>query len=233
MRTPVPARKRIRWSRTFRVISARFPPIDLFERVADPSDWEALMEIEMLTNPRVRDEVGDIRLVSDDERLSGPGASWVMAAFTHIGFPSRFSDGTWGVYYAAKELETAVREKAFHLAEFFRATAEPLGSMSELRTLCAAVDARLHDIRSGFEEEHDPDGYSASQRLAHTLRASLSYGLVYRSVRHPEGQCLAILRPTALSVPLSGPHLRLRWDGHEIDRWFHFGDKRWRSLAQT
>ena len=89
-----PPKRRIRWASSYRVINARFPPIDLFERIADPDDWESLIELEMLTNPRVRQEAGEISLVPPDDRVSGAGASWVMAPFTHIGWPSRFSDGS-------------------------------------------------------------------------------------------------------------------------------------------
>ncbi len=138
---------RVRWAQSYRLVNARFPPVHVFERVADPSDWDALLELEMLTNPRVRDEVGDIALVPTEQRVSGPGASWVMAAFTHIGWPSRFSDGSWGVYYAARQLLTAVHEKAHHVARFYAATNEPLGTSMELRSLVAKIDARFHDVR--------------------------------------------------------------------------------------
>ena len=55
---------RITWTPSWRIIPSRFPPIDLFERIADPADWEALIQLESLTNPRLRDEVGEITLVS-------------------------------------------------------------------------------------------------------------------------------------------------------------------------
>ena len=40
------------------------------------------MPWESLTNPRLRDEVGDIRLMPPEDRVYGDGASWIMAAFT-------------------------------------------------------------------------------------------------------------------------------------------------------
>ncbi len=55
----------------------------------------------MLVNPRLRNEAGAIHLVPPEERVTGPGATWVMAPFTHFNpNGSRFSDGTYGVYYA-------------------------------------------------------------------------------------------------------------------------------------
>ena len=227
-----PPKRRIRWAKSYRVINARFPPIDVFERVADPDDWESLLELETLTNPRVRQEAGEISLVPPNDRVSGPGASWVMAPFTHIGWPSRFSDGSWGVYYCAQSLVTAVREKAHHVGLFFARTEEPLGTTMELRALVAAIDARFHDIRGGFRGVHDPNDYRAAQALARELRDAGSNGIVYRSLRHEGGVCLAALRPKAVSLPISGPNLRFHFDGERVDRWFHFGDRVWEAIER-
>ena len=74
----------------------------------NPAVWETLIELEQLTNPRVRNETGNINLVPPERRVSGNNASYVMAPFTHVNpRGSRFSDGTYGVYYAAERLETA------------------------------------------------------------------------------------------------------------------------------
>lgn len=222
---------RVRWARAYRAINSRYPPIDVFERVADPADWDALMQLEELTNPRVRDEWGEIALVPAGERVSGPGASWVMSAFTHTGFPSRFSDGSYGVYYAAAALETAVRETAYHFGRFLRATAEPRGSALELRVLISAgVDQRYHDVRAGHRELHLPDDYAPAQAFGRRLRAAGSQGIVYRSVRHSGGRCVAVLRPKAIPLPIQGPHLRYHFDGERIDRWLRLGDPEWQAL---
>lgn len=228
-----PLKRRVRWAKSYRVINARFPPINVFERVADPGDWESLIELETLTNPRARQETGEISLVPPGERVSGVGASWVMAPFTHIGWPSRFSDGSWGVYYCAQALATAVHEKAHHVGLFFAQTAEPLGTAMELRALVAAIDARFDDIRGGFRKAHDPNDYGVAQDLARKLRDTGSNGIVYKSVRHEGGSCLAALRPKAVSPPISGPNLRFHFNGERIDRWFHFGDKAWNTIKPS
>src|SRR5690606_7738687 len=115
----------IEWKPCWRIIPSRFPPIQLFERVTDPDDLEAIFELEALTNPRLRDEAGDIRLVAPQDRISGPGTSVIMAAFTHLNPDgSRFTDGTFGVFYAAGDIETAIAETSYHRERFMRATAE-------------------------------------------------------------------------------------------------------------
>ena len=72
-------RTRVRWPQTFRIIRSIHPPVDLFEDIADPSDWEALAAVEAKTNPRIRLEIGDLGKVPASRRVSGPGASFVMA----------------------------------------------------------------------------------------------------------------------------------------------------------
>ena len=64
------------WNPAYRIIPTRFPAIDLFESVADPKDWEALLALESRTNDRIRDEVGDISLIPPKERAMGPGCTF-------------------------------------------------------------------------------------------------------------------------------------------------------------
>ena len=81
-----------------------------WEEVADPADLDAVFAVEELTNQRIRTQVGELSLVPEADRISGPGTSPIMAAFTHPNTAgSRFSPGTYGVYYAAGDEQTAVR----------------------------------------------------------------------------------------------------------------------------
>jgi hypothetical protein len=226
----------VRGHAAHRILPSRYPPIQLFERLSDdPAEWETLAEIESLTNPRIRDEIGEIRLVPAAERVSGPGASWVMASFTHVNpHGSRFSDGSYGVYYAARELSTAIAETAFHLGRFYAATADPPHAEA-MRALVGRLDASFHDLRGGaaaWAAFLDPDDYAASRALGHSLRAAGSNGIVYPSVRRSGGQCVGALRPKAVGLPIQGRHLQYFWDGHRISRYFDYADDRWGALAE-
>src|SRR5262249_4439726 len=158
----------IDWPQAWRVIASRYPPINLFERLtADTTVWDALIALEQLTNPRVRDEVGDIALVPPEERISGPGASYVMAAFTHINpNGSRFSAGGYGVYYAASTLETAIAETVFHFESFARDSVDPPRN-EDLRVLVGVIAEEFEDIAGLPATERaailDPNSYVASQ----------------------------------------------------------------------
>jgi len=223
-----PVRRRIVWRRTYRLIPARYPPIALFERLADPDDWETLLAVEGLTNERIRDEVGDVRLVPLEDRVTGPGASWVMAAFTHLGRSSRFSDGSYGVYYTARSRDCAVAETVYHMGRFLAATAEPACDL-DMRVLVAGIDAELHDIRrSRLPDVYDPDDYRASQAFGRGLRERGSGGIVYRSVRHADGECVAAFRARVVRpLPRGDSQLLYHWDGTRIDRYYDYAADRW------
>ena len=209
----------VTWRPGWRIIPSRFPPIQLFERVTDPGDLEAIFVVESLTNPRLRDEVGDIFLVPPEDRVSGPGSSVIMAAFTHLNPEgSRFADGTYGVFYAADALDTAIAETTHHRERFMRATGE--GRMElDMRVYLVDLRAALHDLRSRKAEYplvyHD-DNYAAAQHLAATLRKDGSNGIAYDSVRRRDGQCVAVFRARLLSNCRQERHLCYVWDGRRV-----------------
>lgn len=216
MPTTLPPIKRIRWTHAYRIVPSRFPPVGVYDRIADPADLDAVFAIEALTNPRLREEAGALKLVPREHRLSGPGSTPVMAAFTHLNPEgSRFSDGTWGVFYAAHSVATAVEETVYHRERFLAATAEPACDI-EMRCYRTSVDSKLHDIRSGWPTAHDPHSYAASVTLARELRASDSNGIVYDSVRHAGGECLAAFHPDVVAPCIQAQHLIYRWDGTRI-----------------
>ena len=205
------------WKNQYRIIPSKFPPINFFEDLADPALMDELAYIESLTNDRLRDDIGEIVLVANDDRVSGPVSSPVMAAFTHIGRKSRFTNGTFGVYYAAKSMETAIKETSHHRAIFLSSTNEKACEI-DMRVYFGEVVKEMHDVRdmTTYADLHDPDDYSKSQAFGLEMKKANSWGIVYQSVRDPDGQCLAILRPPAVSFPRQGKHLAYVWDGTKI-----------------
>ncbi len=223
MATPYPALavNEVRWQPCFRVISSRFPPIHLFERVSGAEDWEALYWLESLTNPRLRDEVGEIELVPKEDRVFGPGASVIMAAFTHLNPEgSRFADDTFGAFYAAASLDTSIAETRYHREIFMRSTRQKAMEL-DMRTYLSDVSASFHDIRGKRDrmpDIYDPDSYVASQKLARSLKLAGSNGVAFDSVRHAGGECLAVYRPRLIQNCRQGTHLRYVWDGERISQ---------------
>jgi hypothetical protein len=226
---------RVAWPQAWRVIASRYPPINLFERLtADPAVWDALIALEQLTYPMMRDEVGEIALVPPDERVSGPGASYIMAAFTHVNPKgSRFSDGSFGVYYAAAVLETAIAETVFHFEAFASDSADPPRN-EDLRVLVGTAMAEFEDVAALPAAQRaavlDPESYAASQPYGKQLRAAGANGVTYPSVRHAGGQCIGAFRPHAVGIPHQERHINYHWNGERVDRYFDYARDEWIGL---
>ncbi len=216
--TDIPTAK-IEWRPCFRIVPSRFPPINLFEAVADPADLEAVFQIEAMTNDRLREEAGDILLVAPEDRVPGPGGTPIMAAFTHLNPDGdRFTNGTYGVFYAGRTIETAIAETRYHRVRFLQATSEPAQEI-DMRVYVVDLDAELHDIRAKRESHaayYHPSNYAVSQELALKLRENGSNGIVYASVRDDGGECAAVFRPRLLSNCRQERHLCYVWDGRAI-----------------
>jgi hypothetical protein len=216
--TDIPIAK-IEWRPCFRIVPSRFPPINLFEAVADPADLEAVFQIEAMTNDRLREEAGDILLVVPEDRVSGPGSTPIMAAFTHLNPDGdRFANGTYGVFYAGRTIETAIAETRYHRVRFLQATSESAQEI-DMRVYAVDLDAELHDIRAKRESHaayYHPSNYAVSQELARDLRKNRSNGIVYASVHDDVGECAAVFRPRSLSNCRQERHLCYVWDGRAI-----------------
>lgn len=204
----------------YRVILSRYPQINLFERVSGPQDWYVLYAVESLTNPRLRDEVGDIRLVRPEDRVYGDGASWTMAAFTHPpvdGRGGRFNRD-FGIYYCASDETVAIAESSFHRTRFLQES-RVAKTTQEMRIIRAQLGPTiLHDVRqlTGHAIYH-PDDYSEAQQLGYALRDANSFGIHYQSVR-ADGECFGVLRPRVLSHAIHWRYLRYHYDQESIAR---------------
>ncbi|ABR62399.1 RES family NAD+ phosphorylase [Sinorhizobium medicae] len=211
-------RKRVQWQQTYRIIRSIYPPVDLFEDIADPRDWEALAAVEEKTNPRIRLEIGDLGKIPAARRVSGPGASFVMAPFVHCSVlrPGRFTNGSYGIYYAGDSEVVAVAETIYHHEKFMRATNEEPGWTADFRILIGSVDRDLDDVSAVPGVLH-PDDYTASHIEGRDLRAAGSDGLVWDSVRMRGGRCIGAFWPDVITIPIQGRHYGYHWDGTRVD----------------
>ncbi|MDE0524190.1 MAG: RES family NAD+ phosphorylase [Boseongicola sp.] len=134
--------------------------------------------------------------------------------------PSRFSDGSFGVCYAGDRIEVALFETMHHHAAFMAATKEAPGWTSDFRELVGVLDAELHDVTDTgrFAAAHDPDGHATFQVLGAMLRAANSNGVLYRSVRFPEGLAVALFWPDVAGIPARGEQFSCYWDGGKVSQ---------------
>jgi hypothetical protein len=202
---------------TNRLVPSRFPTTGLLDSVASPEDLELLFELDGWSNDRISGEFGLLSTLPRDEWVTGkPMASVIMAAFCHPRPEGgRFNSGDRGAWYAARSLATAHAEVAYHrTAELLEIGV--LETTMQMRLYLANLEGDFHDVRPATRanrEYHQPDSYDASQRLAARLLAEGSPGVIYRSVRHTGGECVACFRPRLVQRVRVAGHFEYRWTG--------------------
>ena len=204
----------------YRLIPSKYPPIDLYEDVANADELEAVYAVEAMTNPRLLEEAGDLNLVAKADWLVGiPHASYAMAAFTHINPEgARFTTGDFGGYYCAPALDTAIKETIYHQERLYGYTNEPAQRI-QMRSLFARFNADLIDITDAqnlSSNLYHPTDYSHSQAFANEHRTQGSDGLLYRSVRHVGHDCFVLFRPRLMTEICQAKHFEYCWNGSSI-----------------
>ncbi len=211
--------RRFSWKTSFRIVASRFRPISIFERVASEKDFDALYALESMTNNRIRNDLGYLEIVPKEDRVYGAGSTIVMAPFTHINPEgSRFSDGSYGIYYAAKTLNTSIAETVYHTEKFLRATKEEPIKI-EKRVYSASIKGKCKDVRNvslKLKKIYDPNSYIESKKFGKKVKEEGLDALIYRSVRDAKGTCIAVFKPKAISNCKQAMHLCYPWDGEKI-----------------
>ncbi len=217
-------RTRVR-RRTHRLIASRYPTIGVFDDLtADPDELRVAFLLANATNDRITLLGQRIGALADEEIITGPTASLVMAAFLHADpAGGRFTDGRLGAWYASFDVATALAEVRFHSMRRLRLSAGGFPSSIQLRELIAPVHGALCDLR-GLQADlpslYDPDvaGYGEPQRFAVALRwpaegGEPEDGILYDSLRRAGGINVCAFRPTMVALPVTqGDHYQLHWD---------------------
>ena len=185
----------------------------LHRLAGDDEDVDRLLELEGATNDRLLGEAGLLPGISVHELVFGiSNAHIVNAAFTHA-HPtgSRFNLADRGAWYAAFAVETSQAEVAFHKAQELQEIDWQDEEVVTYADYLADFRGDFHDIRadSEFTQCLDPGSYQSSQRLARKLLKAGSPGIVYPSVRHKDGTCLACFRPALVINVRRGPTVAL------------------------
>jgi RES domain-containing protein len=187
---------------THRLIPARYSEDGasvLARLTSDPRHLHDLFQIEGATNERLLGEANLLPGVTVHELVFGiPNWHIVNAAFTHARPEgSRFNGADRGAWYSAFTLDTAQAEVAFHFAQSLREINWEESETATYREYLADFRGGFRDIRKSSEYARclDPASYIESQRLARELLHQGSAGVIYPSVRHRGGICLACFRP--------------------------------------
>ena len=190
-----------------RVVHSRFPPKNLFDD-ADAARQQLLAELEGVTSDRL---LRWRESVSDDDFRAGNGWGPVMAAFCYVR-AGRFNSAFFGAYYCASSVHTAIAEWSYHAGKVWADFQLTDQASAVVRCYTGHFKQPLVDLRAD-DKAHHLTSYAYSQAKAGLLKVEGEYGLLYRSVRHPLGECAALLRPPATSPVKQASHYVVQWDG--------------------
>jgi RES domain-containing protein len=210
--------------RTHRLIPYRYSDRGrpILNRLAQGNDnlLNDLTELEGATNDRLLGESGRLPGISTIELVSGFRLAHIVnASFTHANpLGGRFNSANRGAWYAAFEMETAQAEVAFHRAAELKEVGWKAEEVSPYIDYLADFRHEFHDIREdqNFMDCLRPNDYVPSQTLGFNLLTGGSAGIVYPSVRHKGGVCLACFRPPLVLNVREGPMVKFTFKDAEM-----------------
>jgi hypothetical protein len=208
---------KILWRQSWRIIPTLYPNRRFLDRIGETKDAPVLLALEQKTNNRVRQEKNIVRYLRPQDHFPRRSSRFLTSPFSYLS-DSRFGDGTYGVYYAARECETAIAETRYHREVFMRATHER-PQLLRMLALVSRIEGKFHDLRHlrrRYPNAYDPNTYAASQKLAQPLWTDGSQGILYESVRRSGGECAAVFSPQTISHLRQERCLEYEWDGQRI-----------------
>ena len=184
--------------------------------IHDPDELGSLFELEGATNERLQGEAGLLPGITVRELIFGVSYSHIVnAAFTHAHpLGSRFNGPDRGAWYAAFSLETSGIEVAFHKSQELKEINWQERETFIYVEFLADFRGEFHDIREDrrFTNCLSPDSYAPSQKLARELLETGAAGIVYPSVRHKRGTCMACFRPALVNNVRKGSGVSVAFD---------------------
>jgi hypothetical protein len=201
------------------MVNSKFPPVSLFDDVMSPDDFDTAYALQVLTNPRLLDAVGDLSLVAVEEIPFGiDGTNYATAPFTHVNpDSSRFSDGSYGVLYLADTPDTAIAETRYHQEKYFRSVEGLHFDTVDMRCLKVVFSAELVN-GVDIAEIHLPNDYVPSRSFGAKIRGAGENGIQYCSVRNAGGICWGLMSPRYVESARQTMHFEFIYDGKFISK---------------
>ena len=214
------------FERTIRLVpSARLRAAVMASLADDDDDLALLAEIEGATSGRLIAEERGLGALTADELVHGvPHARFINASFAYAKprEPGRFNPADRGAWYAALAVETCIAEVGHHLTRAL-ADAGDFNAVVEYGEMIASMSGVFVDLRGSPDHPGlDPDaakGYPAGNALAAQARGEGHNGIIYPSIRHAGGTCIAALWPNVVQSVAQGAMYRLTWSGEPQFAW--------------
>ncbi len=186
---------------------------DLFNDLTDnPEEWLLAQRVESeIKPPPYRSHTPIIDRPFEDAEwfnaITWPFKNWQT---------SRFSDGSYGVWYGSNSAETTVFESTYH---WYRGLLSDAGFeketvISERKLYTVACNAAMLDFRPVIHDQY-PDlihktDYAFAQSVGTKIHREGHPGLVTQSARYQDGENYVVFNPAVLSAPRHHCHLTYR-----------------------
>ncbi|WP_247548076.1 RES family NAD+ phosphorylase [Bradyrhizobium sp. 177] len=183
------------------------------------SNLEAL---ESVTSGRQEVQQQGLPGIAPEAMASGYGYTYINAAFAYRRpRGNRFNPAAWGAWYSSLHHQTSHQEVAYHLTRELQACGADFDNETRYVELLSDFDADFVDLR-GIDPRpeclHDDVaiGYPNGQKLAEEVRAAGQNGIVYPSVRHEGGTCVAAFWPGLIQNFQIGETWMFKWTGDPV-----------------
>lgn len=206
--------------RTIRLVATARLREPVLAPLADSEDELGLLaEIEGATSGRLVAEERGAPGIPANELVHGiPHARFINASFAYAKprEPNRFNGADRGAWYAALAVESCLAEVGHHLTKAL-ADAGDFNAVVDYAEMHASMAGDFVDMRNHLDHPAlDPDpivGYPAGNVIAAAVRGAGHNGIIYPSVRHSGGTCIAALWPHVVQSVAQGDVYRLTWSG--------------------
>ena len=204
----------------YRLIPSRFPPVSVYRDLVAPEQFEALVEVENKTNPRLRLQE---RLVARREGPTLDSAlmqNWNLAPFTY--------ENPEGTTFFAPERscleladtpQTALAVSVARRSRFLSRTKEAATGL-DMRMLKTPIDGRFIDLRQISAELPQEQRWSLGDAVPLDVD-----GILFRPAERPTATAIAVLKGQVLGRSIQTTHYRFEWNGVRIDRLYAFDEE--------
>jgi hypothetical protein len=191
---------------------------DLFDDLSDrPQDWAIAQAVEIQAKPSPFQSRAPAIDRPFEEAIWNSAIDW---PFSHWQ-ASRFSDGSFGVWYGSDAIETTVYETVYHWVFGFLRDAgwDTIAAQAERKVYAVACHGALLDFRTAADAYPallHPSEYALTRTIGARMHREGHPGLITRSARYTRGENLAIFNPVVLSNPRPVCTLRYRLEGKSV-----------------
>jgi hypothetical protein len=202
----------------FRLIPSRFPPIDVYERLASAELRTAAQQIEAQTNPRLLSKERGAQGEHVNRAASGRLQNW-----NHAPFAYKNPEGTYllNPNYGVMEVVGDVRSAlAFYLRrrEVFLSRTDEAPMGLDMRLLVTRIKGDFVDLTGLPPDISRDERWAIGQRLYEND----AHGALFQKPNFPGASFLAVFDGSLLEPSVQGAHYRFVWDGKVIKSVYDF-----------